>query len=130
MSFTIIRNLLPKHIIRQLMLSGPFFKPPCDRYEKVTVLFADIVGFTKMSSNMSAQELVDMLNDVFSIFDRLALQHRVFKIETIGDCYYCATGMPDPDPHHADNMLRMALDMLVPPPLLRCPAPASLTSQS
>lgn len=111
MSFTIIRNLLPKHVIKLLMVSGPLYKPPCDRYDSVSVLFADIVGFTKMSSNMTPQQLVDMLNDVFSIFDRLALQHRVHKIETIGDCYYCATGMPDPDPEHADHMLRMAMDM-------------------
>lgn len=113
MSKTVLRNLLPRHIIRLLVQSVDEVSvtPPVDKFQSVTILFADIVSFTAMSSKLTPQQLVDMLNEIFSLFDRLAMKNKVYKVETIGDCYFCATGMPEADEEHADNMLRMAVDM-------------------
>lgn len=58
----------------------------------VSILFADIAGFTKMSSNKRAEELVDLLNDLFGRFDQLCSQSGCEKISTLGDCYYCVAG--------------------------------------
>jgi len=115
-SMTIIRNLLPRHVIQQLVHDPTMdrFKgnaPPCDEFESVSILFADIVGFTAMSAQTTPQQLVDMLNSIFSVFDALAVKHSVYKVETIGDCYFCASGLPSEDKFHADNIIRMALDM-------------------
>jgi class 3 adenylate cyclase len=117
-SMTIIRNLLPRHVIQQLVHDPTMdrFKgnaPPCDEFESVSILFADIVGFTAMSAQTTPQQLVDMLNSIFSVFDALAVKHSVYKVETIGDCYFCASGLPIEDKFHADNIIRMALDMQV-----------------
>lgn len=60
--------------------------------ENVSILFADIVGFTKMSSNKSASQLVGLLNDLFGRFDRMCSQCNCEKISTLGDCYYCVSG--------------------------------------
>ena len=60
--------------------------------ENVSILFADIVGFTKMSSNKSATQLVGLLNDLFGRFDRMCSQCNCEKISTLGDCYYCVSG--------------------------------------
>lgn len=121
MTLGICRNLLPAHVIDHMVWSNGKALP-CDRFEEVTILFADIVGFTSMSSKLTPQQLVDLLNQIFSIFDRKAVKNKVYKVETIGDCYFCATGMPEKDLHHADNMLRMALDMLETTEHLKTPA--------
>jgi class 3 adenylate cyclase len=75
------------------------------------VLFADIVGFTVLSQQMSPKKLVSMLNDIFSAFDRLVAQHRLEKIKTIGDAYMVAAGIPDQQGNHAVLMADFALDM-------------------
>ena len=82
------------------------------RMENVSILFADIVGFTKMSSNKSAEQLVRLLNDLFGRFDRLTEVNNCEKISTLGDCYYCVAGCPEATPHHACNCVEMGLDML------------------
>jgi len=83
-----------------------------DRFESVTVLFADIVGFTALSANTSPEKLVTMLNELFSMFDRLAEQHGLEKIKTIGDAYMVVAGIPQPVADHAVAIAHMALDML------------------
>ena len=60
--------------------------------ENVSILFADIVGFTRMSSNKSANQLVGLLNDLFGRFDRMCSECNCEKISTLGDCYYCVSG--------------------------------------
>ena len=60
--------------------------------ENVSILFADIVGFTRMSSNKSATQLVGLLNDLFGRFDRMCSECNCEKISTLGDCYYCVSG--------------------------------------
>eukprot|EP00164_Ancoracysta_twista_P007814 GFYU01011171.1.p1 GENE.GFYU01011171.1~~GFYU01011171.1.p1 ORF type:complete len:586 (-),score=123.84 GFYU01011171.1:176-1933(-) len=82
-----------------------------DRFEEVTVLFADIVGFTTLSSQVSAQELVYSLNKLFCSFDHLAQHHGLEKIKTIGDCYMVAGGLPTPTSDHAERVADFALTM-------------------
>uniref|UniRef100_A0AAV2LJR3 adenylate cyclase n=1 Tax=Knipowitschia caucasica TaxID=637954 RepID=A0AAV2LJR3_KNICA len=82
------------------------------RMESVSILFADIVGFTKMSANKSAPALVGLLNDLFGRFDRLCELTGCEKISTLGDCYYCVAGCPEPKPDHAYCCVEMGLGMI------------------
>ncbi|XP_016410445.1 adenylate cyclase type 9-like isoform X2 [Sinocyclocheilus rhinocerous] len=82
------------------------------RMEPVSILFADIVGFTKMSANKSAPALVGLLNDLFGRFDRLCELTRCEKISTLGDCYYCVAGCPEPHTDHAYCCVDMGLGMI------------------
>ncbi|XP_059399702.1 adenylate cyclase type 9-like isoform X2 [Carassius carassius] len=82
------------------------------RMEPVSILFADIVGFTKMSANKSAPALVGLLNDLFGRFDRLCESTHCEKISTLGDCYYCVAGCPEPHTDHAYCCVEMGLGMI------------------
>ena len=90
-------------------LSAPFTICSMDT---VTILFADIVDFTKFSSDLSAAELVGVLNNVFSTFDDLVTKHNCEKISTLGDCYFCVSGCPEPELSHADNCVYMGLAII------------------
>lgn len=81
--------------------------------ENVSILFADIVGFTRMSSNKTAEELVGILNDLFERFDDLCEHHGCEKISTLGDCYYCVSGCPEPRSDHAKCCIEMGLGILI-----------------
>jgi len=83
-----------------------------NRMENVSILFADIVGFTQMSSNKTAEQLVGLLNDLFGRFDQLCQQRGCEKISTLGDCYYCVSGCPEPRPDHANCCVEMGLSMI------------------
>nr|CAI5862287.1 unnamed protein product [Callosobruchus analis] len=83
-----------------------------DHMEDVSILFADIVGFTKMSSTKSAEELVDILNSLFQRFDLLCKIHNCEKISTLGDCYYCVSGCPEARADHAQCCVEMGLSMI------------------
>ncbi|XP_043188904.1 adenylate cyclase type 9-like [Amphibalanus amphitrite] len=80
--------------------------------DPVSILFADIVGFTRMSSNKSAEQLVGLLNDLFGRFDELCTRHGCEKISTLGDCYYCVSGCPEPRDDHAICCVEMGLSMI------------------
>ncbi|XP_036446233.1 adenylate cyclase type 9-like [Colossoma macropomum] len=82
------------------------------RMEPVSILFADIVGFTKMSANKTAHALVGLLNDLFGRFDHLCELTCCEKISTLGDCYYCVAGCPEPRPDHAYCCIEMGLGMI------------------
>ncbi|XP_077366742.1 adenylate cyclase type 3 [Festucalex cinctus] len=82
------------------------------RHEHVSILFADIVGFTQLSSACSAQELVKLLNELFARFDKLAEQHHQLRIKILGDCYYCICGLPDFREDHAACSIMMGLSMV------------------
>ncbi|TNN63100.1 Adenylate cyclase type 9 [Liparis tanakae] len=82
------------------------------RMEPVSILFADIVGFTRMSANKSAPALVGLLNDLFGRFDHLCELTCCEKISTLGDCYYCVAGCPEPRPDHAYCCVEMGLGMI------------------
>jgi class 3 adenylate cyclase len=83
-----------------------------DHFREASVLFADIVDFTTLSSGMSPGPLVSLLDDLFSQFDQLAQQFRVEKIKTIGDCYMAVCGIPEARPDHAAVLADMALAMI------------------
>lgn len=105
----LLLNVLPGPIADRLKTGEGMI---VDRFDAVTVLFADIVGFTALSSRTSPEELVTMLNELFSTFDGLAEKHGLEKIKTIGDAYMVVAGIPEPVPDHAVAMAHMALDML------------------
>ncbi|MGB3516623.1 MAG: adenylate/guanylate cyclase domain-containing protein [Elainellaceae cyanobacterium] len=104
----LLLNILPATIATQLKHDQ---RAIAQRSEQVTILFADLVGFTSLSAQMTPTELVDTLNTIFSAFDRLAEQHRVEKIKTIGDAYMVVGGIPEPQADHATAIAQMALDM-------------------
>ncbi|PSN57994.1 Ca(2+)/calmodulin-responsive adenylate cyclase [Blattella germanica] len=82
------------------------------RHDNVSILFADICGFTSLSDQCTAEELVRLLNELFARFDRLAAEHHCLRIKLLGDCYYCVSGLPEPRPDHAQCCVEMGLDMI------------------
>jgi class 3 adenylate cyclase len=104
----LLRNILPGAISARLKENGEAI---ADGFAEVTVLFADLVGFTELSQKLSPAELVEMLNRTFSAFDDLAEQLGVEKIKTIGDCYMVAAGLPERRADHVEIIARMALGM-------------------
>src|SRR3954454_7034160 len=106
----LLLNLMPTSIASRLK-NNPS-EVIADHFDAVTILFADIVGFTPRASQLPPREVVGYLNRVFSQFDRLAEKYRLEKIKTIGDAYMVAGGMPDPRGGHAEDVANMALDIL------------------
>ncbi len=104
----LLLNVLPPPIAERLKHGE---RPIADGHAEVTVLFADVCGFTPMSERLTPAELVQLLNRVFTEFDRLAARHGLEKVKTIGDAYMLAAGLPDPHPHSARAAAEMALDM-------------------
>jgi class 3 adenylate cyclase len=104
----LLLNILPQPIAERLKQERGTI---ADSFAEVTVLFADLVGFTALSSHMPATDLVILLNDIFSTFDCLAEQHGLEKIKTIGDAYLLVGGLPTPRPDHAAAVADMALAM-------------------
>lgn len=104
----LLLNILPKPIADRLKQGQNII---ADSFTEVTVLFADIVGFTTLSSYTPPRDLVILLNEIFSRLDRLAEQHGLEKIKTIGDAYMVVGGLPTPRTDHAEAVADMALDM-------------------
>jgi guanylate cyclase len=105
----LLLNVLPGVVAAELKETG---STTAQRFDEVSVLFADIVGFTPLSATMEPEELVDRLNEVFTYFDTLAERYGVEKIRTIGDTYMVAAGVPVPTHDHAHALAAMGLDML------------------
>jgi adenylate cyclase len=104
----LILNILPRVIAEQLKQEHTTI---ADSFLEVTVLFADIVGFTELSSHTPPPQLVELLNTIFCLFDELAELHGVEKIKTIGDAYMAVAGLPNHRSDHAIAIANMALDM-------------------
>jgi adenylate cyclase len=104
----LLLNILPKPIADRLQDRQSII---ADSFADVSVLFADLVGFTSFSSNKTASETVKLLNQIFSQFDQLSIQHGLEKIKTIGDAYMVVGGLPEPSANHAEAIALMALDM-------------------
>ena len=104
----LLLNILPKPIAERLKLNEHTI---ADSFPEATVMFADIVGFTQLSAQISPKQLVDLLNQIFSLFDRLADKHQLEKIKTIGDAYMVVGGLPTPRSGHVEEIAEMALDM-------------------
>ena len=104
----LLLNILPKSIANRLKDNDMRI---ADSHEAVTVLFADIVGFTKLTASMPPAELVELLSQLFSRFDQLAEQHGLEKIKTIGDGYMVVGGAPNGLDNHASVIAKLALEM-------------------
>uniref|UniRef100_A0A3B3QAN9 Adenylate cyclase type 2 n=1 Tax=Paramormyrops kingsleyae TaxID=1676925 RepID=A0A3B3QAN9_9TELE len=123
----LLLSLLPAHIARVMKaeiiqrLQGPnlgqventnnFHNLYVQRHTNVSILYADIVGFTRLASDCSPGELVHMLNELFGKFDQIAKENECMRIKILGDCYYCVSGLPESLPNHARNCVKMGLDM-------------------
>lgn len=105
----LLLNILPAPIAQRLKQGEDCI---ADSFAEVTILFADIVNFTPLSANLPPAELVSMLNEIFSEFDRLSEQLGLEKIKTIGDAYMVAAGLPEVRDDHAQRVAEMALNML------------------
>ncbi|RXN32295.1 adenylate cyclase type 3-like protein [Labeo rohita] len=119
----LLLSILPKHIADEMlqgMKKGANQKSDAQqfntmymyRHENVSILFADIVGFTQLSSAVTPKELVKLLNELFARFDKLAAQHHQLRIKILGDCYYCICGVPDYREDHAVCSIMMGLSMV------------------
>jgi PAS domain S-box-containing protein len=105
----LLLNILPKTIAQRLRHGEGLI---ADHYAEATVLFADIVDFTRLSANITPQAVVSYLNVIFSEFDQLAQSHGLEKIKTIGDAYMVVGGVPTPRQGHSESVVEMALAML------------------
>lgn len=105
----LLRNVLPDEVAAVLKAEG---RAEALAFDEATVMFADIVGFTTLSAQVSPTELVAMLDETFSVFDGLSDRHGLEKIKTIGDSYMAVAGVPVPRDDHAAAVAEMALDML------------------
>jgi class 3 adenylate cyclase len=108
-SEALLRNILPDPIVLRLNEGETII---ADRFEDVSILFADIVGFTPAAATMTPARLVGKLAEIFSAFDELALRLGVEKIKTIGDAYMAAAGLPSPRPDHVEIIAEFALGAL------------------
>ena len=108
----LLLNVLPAEVATELKEHGV---TRAVRFDSVSVLFADVVGFTERSARMDPEEMVDLLNSVFTYFDGLVERYGAEKIRTIGDGYMVASGVPTPRGDHAVALAGMALDMLAIP---------------
>jgi adenylate cyclase len=104
----LLHSILPVPVADRLKAGE---QPIADDVAEVSVLFADIVGFTPMSNGMAAADLIGLLNEVFSTFDGLVARAGAEKIKTVGDEYMVAAGVPERRDDHAEVLARLALDM-------------------
>ncbi|XP_069119483.1 uncharacterized protein [Argopecten irradians] len=108
---TLLYQMLPKSVAERLKRSEEVV---AETFQHSTLFFGDIVGFTQISSNSSPLQVVNMLNKLFSCFDKRIEEHDVYKVETIGDAYMVVSGVPKPNgQQHAGEIATMALDLLV-----------------
>jgi class 3 adenylate cyclase len=107
-SDSLLHAMLPAGIVERLKLGETLI---ADKFTSATVLFADLVGFTPLTVELAATEIIELLEGLFSHFDSLITKYGVEKIRTIGDNYMVASGVPVPRPDHAQALAHMALDM-------------------
>lgn len=105
----LLYSVLPRSVANELREGR---RVPGGNFPNVTVLFSDIVDFTTTASQHSPLEIFEMLGELYTRFDAIVERHPVYKVETSGDCYMLACGVPEPHPRHADAVVAVALDML------------------
>ncbi|CAM1327845.1 ADCY8 (predicted) [Pycnogonum litorale] len=120
----LLLSVLPKFVAKEMItdiakeeekgdfIPGQFHKIYIHRFEDISILFADIKGFTELASKCTACQLVSVLNELYARFDRLAEENNCHRIKLLGDCYYCVCGLPDPRPDHAQCCVEMGLHMI------------------
>jgi len=106
---TLLLNVLPKPIASRMQAGEHHI---AEHFSDVTVLFADIVDFTQLAAGLHPEELVSLLDAIFTDFDALAEKYNLEKIKTIGDAYMAVCGIPEPNPEHCIKVARFALDMM------------------
>ncbi|XP_030610990.1 adenylate cyclase type 8-like, partial [Archocentrus centrarchus] len=110
--FLVLEMIADMAIMDEYLLPHQLHKIYIHHYRDVSILFADIIGFTSLSLILSAQDLVKTLNELFGRFDRLAEEHQCLRIKILGDCYYCVSGVPEPQRGHARCCVEMGLSMI------------------
>ncbi len=105
----LLLNTLPIKVVNDLKESG---KSEPQKFQNVTVYFSDIVGFTKISSQLDPKELINELNDIYTAFDEIMIKYDCERIKTIGDAYLAVCGMPQENDRHAEMMLRASLEVM------------------
>jgi len=109
-SDALLLNMMPASIASRLMAAPQ--QRIAENHEETTVMFADLCNFTQLSSELGADRIVGLLDEVFSDFDRLAARYDVEKIKTIGDAYMVVCGAPESRQDHADAVLKLAIDIV------------------
>jgi adenylate cyclase len=104
----LLLNVLPADVAQRLQ-SDP--SSIADHFDEASILFADVVNFTPLASQLDAREVVGLLDRLFTSFDELVDRHQVEKIKTIGDCYMAAAGVPTQQADHAPALARLAIEM-------------------
>lgn len=104
----LLLNILPYEVAEELKEKG---EANAKYYEKVSIIFTDFEGFTKLSEKMSPTELIDQLNYCFKAFDNIITKYNIEKIKTIGDAYMAVSGLPNADPDHAINAVKAAIEI-------------------
>src|SRR5215813_12759383 len=123
-SENLLRNILPAEIVTRLRNGESNI---ADHFDDATVIFADVVGFGKITARMKAYEIVACLNELFSEFDKLAEDVGIEKIKTIGDNYMAVSGVPTPRANHARMATKFALELVTATGRLRSRLPAPFT---
>ncbi|XP_061909905.1 adenylate cyclase type 6 isoform X2 [Entelurus aequoreus] len=115
----LLLSVLPRHVAMEMKADinakkedMMFHKIYIQKHDNVSILFADIEGFTSLASQCTAQELVMTLNELFARFDKLASENHCLRIKILGDCYYCVSGLPEPRADHAHCCVEMGVDMI------------------
>jgi class 3 adenylate cyclase len=105
----LLLNILPAKISKRLKRKE---KRIAEHFSEASIVFIDVVEFTKMSSNSEPEEIVELLNEIFTEFDALARKYGLEKIKTIGDCYMAVAGVPEPRADHAEAASRFAIEAM------------------
>ncbi|XP_072902223.1 adenylate cyclase type 5 [Hemitrygon akajei] len=115
----LLLSVLPRHVAMEMKADinakqevMMFHKIYIQKHDNVSILFADIEGFTSLASQCMAQELVMTLNELFARFDKLAAENHCLRIKILGDCYYCVSGLPEARADHAHCCVEMGVDMI------------------
>ncbi|XP_046669565.1 adenylate cyclase type 5-like isoform X2 [Homalodisca vitripennis] len=117
----LVMSVLPEHLAEEMTadiaaVSGTVNEMQSliyiKSYDPVSIIFADIRGFTAMADRSPAQRVVELLNELFCRFDRLAAKNRCLRIKLLGDCYHAVSGLPIPTPNHADYCVILGLEII------------------
>ncbi|CAF0750645.1 unnamed protein product [Adineta ricciae] len=107
----LLYQMIPKKIADRLR-SGEKAASLCETFESCTILFSDVVGFTSICAVLTPMEVVSILNEMYTKFDKCLETHNCYKVETIGDAYMLVSGLPERARNHAAEIIDMGLDML------------------
>ncbi|XP_026732107.1 adenylate cyclase type 2-like [Trichoplusia ni] len=125
----LMTSILPEHIVSKVrhdirnMFLGldtqplsqsmkPFNQLYVEEHDNVSILYADVVNYTMISTTLSPMRMVELLNELFGRFDEASEEHDVLRIKFLGDCYYCVSGIPKPTQQHAKNCVDLGLEMI------------------